>query len=273
MQKFLSVLLSLSLFLSLFFTSANSASAEIVEEIEGVEIIQEFEILGVFKASTADSISIEGNFSTPNKTQRLSLPNVINVTTSTSGDYVEVYASNIGVDTVDLVTATFVVQRYDHNKKWVEVRRTTMELKNLAPGKKLMKKIHNPQNYGYEKLILSFVAKDGKTVTSDSQEMTRIKNPYNWKDIKTLADHTYRHASDFGLSYNEMTYSQKANAHYKNRKNTGYEYFVDKSGDIRVYQASTNSFGSYDSSGKTRTYYKPSRGKDYWEDQKKMYLE
>lgn len=268
MQKFLSVFLSLSLFLSLFFTSANSTSAEIVEEIEGVEIVEEFELTGAFEASTTDSISTEGDF----KTQKLSLPNIINITTSTNGDYIEVYASNIGVDTVDLVTTTFVVQRYNHNQDWVEVRRKTMTLKDLKPGKKLMEKIYNPQNYGYEKLILSFVANDGKDVTSDSQEMTRIKNPYNWRDITTLADHTYRHASDFGLSYNEMTYSQKANQHYKNRSTTGYEYFSDASGNIRVYHASTNSFGSYDSSGKTRTYFKPSRGKDYWKDQKDMYL-
>ena len=289
MRKILSVLLSLSLFLSLFFISAHSASAEEIEEIEEivdveiVEIPQENELFDGFESyddldeienvelleeNNVDSISIGANL---NKAERLGLPNAINVTTKTVGDYTEVYASNIGIDTVDTVTSTLVVKRYDHNKNWVKVREVTMNIKNLAPGKKLMKKIYNPQNYGYEKQILSFVAKDGKSVTSDSAENTRIKNPYNWKDIKTLADHTYRHAGDFGLSYNEMTYSKKANTHYTNRKNTGYEYFTGTDGNIRVYQASTNSFGSYDSTGKTRTYYKPSSGKVYWENQIKQY--
>lgn len=286
MQKFLSVLLSLSLFLSVFFISANSVSAEIVEEIEDVvivEIPQEIEVfegfgtdedievlenIEIVEENTVDSISIGAN---PNSDERLGLPNVINITTKSGDGYTEVYASNIGIDTIDSVTATFVVQRYDHNKKWVKVREVTMNIKSLAPGKKLMKKFSNPQDYGYEKQILSYVAKDGKSVWSDSAENTRIKNPYNWRDITTLADHTYRHAGEFGLPYNEMTYSKKANSHYTNRKNTGYEYFLGTDGNTRVYQASSNSFGSYDSNGKTRTYFKPSRGKAYWEDEKKKW--
>lgn len=263
MQKFLSVFLSLSLFVSLFFIPVNSISAETIGVIEDTEIVEEFELTGTFEESDSSSIQIQA--------RAISLPNAVNVTTSTSGSYVEIYATNIGVDTVDSVTATLLVQRYNHNSKWVQVRKETLTLKNLKPGKKSMGKIYNPQNYGYEKITLSFVGKDGKSVTSDSQTKTRIKNPYNWGDIKTLADHTNRHASDFGITYNEMTYSKKANEHYKNRKKKGYEYFSDSSGNIRVYQASTNSFGSYNSSGKTRTFYKPSRGKEYWEDQKAKY--
>lgn len=254
MKKFLSVFLSLILFLSLFLVSGNSVSAE---------------------TNVDDSVSVEANFLNQNGRSdvaaRIGLPNAVKVSSSGSGGNTKVYATNIGVDTVDSVSATFVVQRYNHNKKWVNVRTKTMSIKNLAPGKKLLKKFSNPQKYGYEKQILSFVAKDGKSITTGSVDNTRTKNPYNWKSIKTLADHTYRHAGDFGLSYDEMAYSKKANSHYKNRKDNGYEYFVGKDDNIRVYHASSNSFGSYDSNGKTKTYYKPSRGKNYWKDQKKLY--
>jgi pyocin large subunit-like protein len=42
---------------------------------------------------------------------------------------------------------------------------------------------------------------------------------------------------------------------------------VDSNGNVRVYDPNTNTFGSYNSDGSTKTYFKPSRGIDYWNGQ------
>jgi pyocin large subunit-like protein len=56
-----------------------------------------------------------------------------------------------------------------------------------------------------------------------------------------------------------------ANDFFKNRNK--YEVKVDTDGTIRVYDPKTNTFGSYNADGTSKTFYKPTRGRAYWDDQ------
>ncbi|MFZ5985981.1 MAG: hypothetical protein ACOYWZ_02525, partial [Bacillota bacterium] len=42
---------------------------------------------------------------------------------------------------------------------------------------------------------------------------------------------------------------------------------IGDDGSIRVYEPKTNTFGSYNPDGTTRTFYKPPQGQKYWERQ------
>ena len=59
-------------------------------------------------------------------------------------------------------------------------------------------------------------------------------------------------------------YAKKTNQFYKNQNR--YQVKVDEYGITRVYDSNTNTFGSYNPDGTTRTYMKP-RSKNYWNNQ------
>ena len=75
-----------------------------------------------------------------------------------------------------------------------------------------------------------------------------------WGNRLTLTDHYERHGGDFNAR-NEGHYARMAHRFYVNRNN--YQTKVDSNGVIRVYDKKTNSFGSYNSDGTTKTYFKP----------------
>lgn len=56
-----------------------------------------------------------------------------------------------------------------------------------------------------------------------------------------------------------------ANNFYKNRLK--HQVKVDEDGVIRVYDSDTNTFGSYNSDGTTRTYFKPEDGQAFFDSQ------
>ncbi|MCL2860236.1 MAG: hypothetical protein FWF46_06775, partial [Oscillospiraceae bacterium] len=60
-------------------------------------------------------------------------------------------------------------------------------------------------------------------------------------------------------------YANKANEFYKNRNN--YQVKIDENGIIRVYDSETNTFGSYNSNGTTKTLFKPDKGQLYFDNQ------
>ena len=81
---------------------------------------------------------------------------------------------------------------------------------------------------------------------------------------KTLDDHFNRHGIDFGSSTKEG-YANQANNFFHERNK--YQVKVDSDGTIRVYDSKTNTFGSYNSDGSTRTFFKPSGGQNYFDRQ------
>lgn len=85
-----------------------------------------------------------------------------------------------------------------------------------------------------------------------------------WGNPNTLNDHFLRHGGDFN-SPNEEAYAEQAHEFYQNRAN--YQVKIAEDGTIRVYDSSTNTFGSYNADGTTRTFFKPSGGQDYFDRQ------
>ena len=98
-------------------------------------------------------------------------------------------------------------------------------------------------------------------------EIKAIKN--TWGNLSTLSDHLQRHAKDFGLDFTksgaDIEYMKLANDFFKNKKS--YLTKIDKDGIIRIYDTKTNTFGSYNPNGTTKTFYKPVEGKKYWDKQ------
>jgi hypothetical protein len=82
-------------------------------------------------------------------------------------------------------------------------------------------------------------------------------NTYNWGDEDTLLRHFRKHGEDF-KAVDQYDYARMANDFYNNRGK--YKIKIDKNGTIRVYDRKTNTFGSYNADGTTRTFYQPEDG-------------
>jgi len=98
-------------------------------------------------------------------------------------------------------------------------------------------------------------------------------NPNNWGRPDTLSDHYARHGGDFGAK-SEADYARQASQFLRNSGKNNYSVKVDNNGVIRIYDPKTNTFGSYNANGTTRTFYKLDPGvhgyptnMDYWLDQ------
>ena len=85
-----------------------------------------------------------------------------------------------------------------------------------------------------------------------------------WGNREALPDHFDRHGNDFGAP-NEENYAQQANRFFLERDR--YQVKTDMDGIIRVYDPETNTFGSYNSDGTTRTFFKPRGGQRYFDNQ------
>lgn len=92
-----------------------------------------------------------------------------------------------------------------------------------------------------------------------------------WGRPSTLQDHFERHGSDFGATTPEEYAAKASEFLATSRQQGGMLTKVDDKGVIRVYDPSTNTFGSYNPDGTTRTFYKPDPAKhghptnlDYW---------
>ena len=79
-----------------------------------------------------------------------------------------------------------------------------------------------------------------------------------------MEDHNSRHGKEVGAEDAE-DYAEKAHEHYNNRDR--HQVKVDEDGTIRVYDPDTNTFGSYNRDGSTKTFFKPSRGQSYFDGQ------
>lgn len=89
-----------------------------------------------------------------------------------------------------------------------------------------------------------------------------------WGNQNTLDDHFQRHGGDFNCK-DSTEYAQKANDLFKNKSN--YQVKIDDNGVTRVYDSATNSFGSYNPDGTTKTFFKPTGGQSYFDSQPGMW--
>ena len=86
-----------------------------------------------------------------------------------------------------------------------------------------------------------------------------------WGDYASLQDHFNRHGRDFKSTSAEH-YAHQAWEFLQRAITEGLPAKVDEDGVIRVYEARSKSFASYNKAGRTKTYFKPQRP-DYFRDQ------
>jgi hypothetical protein len=83
-----------------------------------------------------------------------------------------------------------------------------------------------------------------------------------WADLRTLQRHFDLHGSDFGATSPE-DYAAQAARFLRRARADHLPIKVDNLGTIRIYDAGTNTFGSYSRSGQARTFFKPT-SPTYW---------
>lgn len=95
----------------------------------------------------------------------------------------------------------------------------------------------------------------------------------NWGSEKTLERHFKDHGKDFNAN-SPSDYAQKASAFLRESQINKYPTKIDRGGIIKVYDPKTNTFGSYNSNGSTKTFFKPDPAKhkminnlEYWKSQ------
>jgi hypothetical protein len=96
----------------------------------------------------------------------------------------------------------------------------------------------------------------------------------SWGRPESLPDHFDRHGSDLRCT-SDAEYAYRASEFLQRSQAEGLPTKIDPTdGTIRVYDPDTNTFGSYNADGTTKTFYKPDperHGYDsnwqYWDDQ------
>ncbi len=86
-----------------------------------------------------------------------------------------------------------------------------------------------------------------------------------WGNPGTLAEHFEEHGADFGATSSE-NYANEASQFLKDSQANGLPTKIDANGTIRVYDPETNTFGSYNADGTTKTFFKPT-SPTYWDRQ------
>jgi pyocin large subunit-like protein len=99
--------------------------------------------------------------------------------------------------------------------------------------------------------------------TLAAESTASIPASESWANPSTLADHFARHGADFGATSAE-DYASQASQFLQRAQQEGLPTKIDSNGIIRVYDPETNTFGSYNPNGTTRTFYKPPAGINYW---------
>ncbi len=99
----------------------------------------------------------------------------------------------------------------------------------------------------------------------DAVQGTRILNrglknnenqQYNWGDANSLQKHFNDHGTDFGAK-NPSDYARKAKEFFEDSIKRATPTKVDDKGIIRIYDPKTDTMGSYNSDGTTKTFFKP----------------
>src|SRR5579859_4894322 len=108
---------------------------------------------------------------------------------------------------------------------------------------------------------------DGESLVGPAtQDEISISTSESWGKPGTLADHYRRHGADFE-AVGEDDYAAQASSFLQRSQAQRFPTKIDEDGVIRVYDPATNTFGSFNSDGTTRTFYKPSGGLAYWNKQ------
>ena len=94
------------------------------------------------------------------------------------------------------------------------------------------------------------------TAPKAGDDVLRLGTSQSWGRLDTLADHFARHGADFGARSAD-DYARMASEFFQRAQRSGLPTKVDGRGTIRVYDPKTNTFGSYNATGTSKTFYKP----------------
>jgi hypothetical protein len=99
-----------------------------------------------------------------------------------------------------------------------------------------------------------------------SGKILKLSTDESWRRATTLPDHVERHGADFGLASDDE-YAAHASRFLQDGLAQRFPTKVDSAdGTIRIYDRTTNTFGSYNSDGSTRTFYKPDPARHHYAD-------
>jgi hypothetical protein len=97
--------------------------------------------------------------------------------------------------------------------------------------------------------------------------------PLSWGNPRTLNRHFVDHGADFGAQTQDE-YARMATEFLTQSQGKGFPTKIGPDGTIRVYDPTTNTFGSYNPDGTTKTFFKPNptihrlpTNTDYWNSQ------
>ncbi|MES2481619.1 MAG: RHS repeat-associated core domain-containing protein, partial [Pseudomonadota bacterium] len=86
-----------------------------------------------------------------------------------------------------------------------------------------------------------------------------------WGRPETLDNHFVRHGGSFGATSAEEYAKQAQHFRERGLNNPATEFRIDKDGTLRIYDRATNTFGSYNPDGSTKTFYRPGSKERYWD--------
>lgn len=92
-----------------------------------------------------------------------------------------------------------------------------------------------------------------------------------WANPSTLKRHFTDHGADFGAN-SEVEYANRAATFFQESKRRRLPTKIDLDGTIRIYDPASNTFGSYNRLGRTRTFFKP-KSSTYWQRQRGTSIE
>jgi len=104
------------------------------------------------------------------------------------------------------------------------------------------------------------VAAEGRLAVAAIDPATR------WRSSAVLMDHYERHGADFGAT-SASDYAKQAADFIERAQTENLPTKIASDGTIRVYDPASNTFASYGSDGRIRTYFKPTGGAKYWNKQ------
>jgi RHS repeat-associated protein len=105
-----------------------------------------------------------------------------------------------------------------------------------------------------------------KKITDSFKTAEEIAKMTNWGRSETLKQHYRDHGADFGAK-SEEDYAKQASDFHVRGRTEGLPTKIDEKGIVRIYDEKSNTFGSYNPDGSTRTFFKPKDGQKYWEKQ------
>jgi hypothetical protein len=104
------------------------------------------------------------------------------------------------------------------------------------------------------------------TIRGAEEAYRSLRSAETWGNPKILQPHFRKHGADFGAQSAD-DYAGQASDFFQRAQREGLPTKIDPDGTVRVYDPSTNTFGSYNPDGTTKTFFKPSEGASYWERQ------